>query len=543
MGHLFTLNSTEKTGKNKKKSIKSTTAQSVIAFAVILIITLGTLIGVQHWVSRVEIYTNSAYSYSKSAANILDGDTVKRYIETHEQDEYYRAVQQLLTTTIAQTDLKYYYVFVPRDNCMEYVWDGDSGDGKPFMLGYEEKYMNDEDKAAIMDAYDGTSKDKLSIQKDDEYGLIGSAYTPILDSNGQPVAIVAADLPMADLLNSIWHYIVLVLLSVSLLTIIAIYLYYRNIDKNVIEPIKKLEKSAGMIVGNIKREEDLNIDIHTGDELEDLAHSIMKMDGDLKTYIKELSEFTAEKERMGAELNVAKRIQSGALPSKFPPFPEKKEFDLYATMTPAKEVGGDFYDFFMVDDDHIALVMADVSSKGIPAALFMMESKILIKSAVQSGLSPSAALRKANEQLLENDDTDFFVTVWLAVIDINTGKGLAANAGHEHPSLKRKGGVFEMIKYKHSLAVATIEGIPFKEHGFQLEAGDELFVYTDGVTEATNTDNELFGEERLLTSLNGNKAAGPEELLPQIKADIDEFVGDAPQFDDITMLAFRYNGR
>ncbi len=212
-------------------------------------------------------------------------------------------------------------------------------------------------------------------------------------------------------------------------------------------------------------------------------------------------------------------------------------------MTPAKEVGGDFYDFFMVDDDHIALVMADVSSKGIPAALFMMESKILIKSAVQSGLSPSAALRKANEQLLENDDTDFFVTVWLAVIDINTGKGLAANAGHEHPSLKRKGGVFEMIKYKHSLAVATIEGIPFKEHGFQLEAGDELFVYTDGVTEATNTDNELFGEERLLTSLNGNKAAGPEELLPQIKADIDEFVGDAPQFDDITMLAFRYNGR
>ena len=298
-----------------------------------------------------------------------------------------------------------------------------------------------------------------------------------------------------------------------------------------------------MIVGNIKREENLNIDIHTGDELEDLAHSIMKMDGDLKTYIKELSEFTAEKEKMSAELNVAKSIQTGALPSKFPPFPDKKEFDLYATMTPAKEVGGDFYDFFMVDDDHIALVMADVSGKGIPAALFMMESKILIRSAVQSGLSPSAALIKANEQLLENEDIDFFVTVWLAVVDINTGKGLAANAGHEHPTLKHKNGDYEMVKYKHSLAVATIEGLQFKEHEFELKAGDELFVYTDGVTEATNSDNELFGEERLVDSLNKCKASGPEELLPHIKADIDEFVGDAPQFDDITMLAFRYNGR
>lgn len=212
-------------------------------------------------------------------------------------------------------------------------------------------------------------------------------------------------------------------------------------------------------------------------------------------------------------------------------------------MTPAKEVGGDFYDFFMVDDDHIALVMADVSGKGIPAALFMMESKILIRSAVQSGLSPSAALIKANEQLLENEDIDFFVTVWLAVVDINTGKGLAANAGHEHPTLKHKNGDYEMVKYKHSLAVATIEGLQFKEHEFELKAGDELFVYTDGVTEATNSDNELFGEERLVDSLNKCKASGPEELLPHIKADIDEFVGDAPQFDDITMLAFRYNGR
>ncbi|MBR3629132.1 MAG: PP2C family protein-serine/threonine phosphatase [Oscillospiraceae bacterium] len=250
-----------------------------------------------------------------------------------------------------------------------------------------------------------------------------------------------------------------------------------------------------------------------------------------------------EKQRIGAELNVATKIQADMLPSIFPAFPERSEFDLYASMNPAKEVGGDFYDFFMIDDDHIALVMADVSGKGVPAALFMVIAKTLIKNHAQIGdYSPSKVLAHVNEQLCEGNEAELFVTVWLAIVEISTGKGLAANAGHEHPALRHSDGKFEMVKYRHSPAVATMEGMRFKEHDFQLLPGDTLFVYTDGVPEATNAEDELFGEERLVAALNANPSALPKELLTNVRAAVDAFVGDAPQFDDLTMLGFTYYG-
>ncbi|MCR4646224.1 MAG: PP2C family protein-serine/threonine phosphatase [Oscillospiraceae bacterium] len=250
-----------------------------------------------------------------------------------------------------------------------------------------------------------------------------------------------------------------------------------------------------------------------------------------------------EKERIGAELNVATQIQADMLPSIFPAFPGRKDFDIHASMNPAKEVGGDFYDFFMIDDDHIALVIADVSGKGVPAALFMVIAKTLIKNHAQLGeYSPAKVLIQANEQLCEGNEAELFVTVWLAIIQLSTGKGVAANAGHEHPALRHVNGQFELVKYRHSPAVATMEGMLFKEHEFQLQPGDTLFVYTDGVPEATNSRNELFGEERMLTALNRVPGAPPSELLKNVKAAVAEFVGEAPQFDDMTMLGFAYFG-
>ena len=249
-----------------------------------------------------------------------------------------------------------------------------------------------------------------------------------------------------------------------------------------------------------------------------------------------------EKERIGAELNVATQIQADMLPRIFPAFPERKEFDLYATMDPAKEVGGDFYDFFLVDDDHLGLVMADVSGKGVPAALFMVIAKTLIKNRALLGESPAVVLRNVNEQLCEGNEAELFVTVWLAVIEISTGKGIAANAGHEHPVIRRADGKYELVEYRHSPAVATMEGIRFREHEFELHPGDRLFVYTDGVPEATDANNELFGPERMLEALNRNVSAEPKELLASVREEIDTFVGAAPQFDDITMLGIHYYG-
>ena len=281
----------------------------------------------------------------------------------------------------------------------------------------------------------------------------------------------------------------------------------------------------------------------TGDEIEVLAEAFAELSSRTLAYVSKIQRVTAEKERIGAELNMATAIQASQLPRLFPPFPNRTEFDIFASMTPAKEVGGDFYDFFLIDDDHIALVMADVSGKGVPAALFMMVSRVLIKSHLQNGERPSVALANVNNQLCESNDAQLFVTVWLAVMEISTGKCVAANAGHEHPTLRRAGGKFELISYRHSPAVATLEDIPFKEHTFELYPGDSLFVYTDGVAEATNSNNELMGTERMLEALNRQPDADPHEVLLNVMDGITEFVNGAEQFDDITMLCLRYNGK
>ncbi len=249
-----------------------------------------------------------------------------------------------------------------------------------------------------------------------------------------------------------------------------------------------------------------------------------------------------EKAAADRDLAVAADIQENILPKIFPYMPERTEFDLYATMKPAKEVGGDFYDFFMVDDDHLVLVMADVSGKGIPAALFMMVSRTLIKNRALLGEDPAKVLYEVNNSLCEGNKAELFVTVWLAKISLSTGEGLAVNAGHEHPVLKHKDGTFELVEYKHSPAVATIEDMPFKQHAFKLEPGDTFFVYTDGVTEATNSKNELFGTDRMLDVLNHSIDADPEMMLSNMSENINAFVGEAKQFDDITMLALKYNG-
>ena len=280
----------------------------------------------------------------------------------------------------------------------------------------------------------------------------------------------------------------------------------------------------------------------TKDEIEVLAQSFANLSSRTVDYIKQITRITAEKERIGAELNVAAKIQADMLPRIFPPYPNTKEFDLFASMTPAKEVGGDFYDFFMVDDSHIALVMADVSGKGVPAALFMVIAKTLIKDRTLQGGTPAEILGDVNAQLCEGNEASLFVTVWLAIIDLKTGEGMAANAGHEHPALRHKDGEFHLVEYRHSPAVAVMEGMKFKEHSFHLEPDDTVFVYTDGVPESTDRNNKLFGNERMLEALNRDPGADPKTILQNVTDGISEFIGDAEQFDDTTMLCFRYKG-
>ena len=314
-----------------------------------------------------------------------------------------------------------------------------------------------------------------------------------------------------------------------------------SISSQITDPLNMITKRVASL-GVRNRRFEMEDAYRTGDEIEVLAESFAKQSARTELYIDQIKRVTAEKERIGTELEMASRIQSSQLPRLFPPFPNRKEFGLFASMTPAKEVGGDFYDFFMIDDDHIAFVIADVSGKGVPASLVMMVSRVLIKSSLQNGKNPAEALESVNNQLCEGNDEGYFITVWLAVFEISTGKGVAANAGHEHPVLRRAGGGYELQVYRHSMPVGSMKGIPFRQHEFLLNPGDSFFVYTDGVAEATNEQKEMFGTKRMLDALNKDPDAPPEQILPNVKSEIDRFVDGAEQFDDITMLCFRYNG-
>lgn len=252
--------------------------------------------------------------------------------------------------------------------------------------------------------------------------------------------------------------------------------------------------------------------------------------------------FEVEHERIATELNLATNIQAHMLPCIFPPFPDRKEFDLYASMDPAKEVGGDFYDFFFIDDDHLALEIADVSGKGVPAALFMMASKSLLQTRAKMGGTPADILAFVNNQLCSNNEAGMFVTVWLGILEISTGKLIAANAGHEFPTIRRGGGAYELFRDKHGFVLGGMDGMRYRNYELTLCPGDSLYVYTDGVAEANNRDGELFGTERMLNALNVQPDAQPKKILENVRAGIDAFVQEAAQFDDITMLSLQYHG-
>lgn len=320
---------------------------------------------------------------------------------------------------------------------------------------------------------------------------------------------------------------------------IAVIMLSFAVSGTITRPIEELAVNAQKIG---EGDFDHKIAVQSKDEVGQLAKRFNEMQDNLKNYLDHLKKVTAERERISTELNLATQIQADMLPRIFPPYPERKEFELYATMNPAKEVGGDFYDFFMIDDDHLALVMADVSGKGVPAALFMVIAKTLIKNRAQMGGSPSEVLADVNRRLCESNEAELFVTVWLGILETSTGHVIASNAGHEYPAVMKSGGDYELLKTKQSPAVATLEGLKFRQNEFDLHSGDTLYLYTDGVAEATNSDEMLYGTDRMLEALNMTKNDSAEEVLISMKKSVDDFTGEAPQFDDITMLCLKYFG-
>ena len=303
------------------------------------------------------------------------------------------------------------------------------------------------------------------------------------------------------------------------------------VNKLVVDNILKINGSLTAITeGHL----DTVVDVRSHEEFAALSDDINSTVDTLKRYISDAEA------RIDAELAFAKAIQHSALPSVFPPYPNRKEFDIWACMHTAKEVGGDFYDFYFVDEQTLVFLIADVSGKGIPAAMFMMTAKTLLKSYAESGMDAAQVLTQANNKLCEGNDAGMFVTVWMGYLNTRTGEVTYANAGHNPPLVRHADGSVEFVRSRPGLVLAGMEGIRYRANSIQLEPGDMLYLYTDGVTEATNADNNLYGENRLLAILEHHTNGDVHAVCENVKADVDAFVGEAPQFDDITMLSLRY---
>ena len=493
--------------------------------------------------AHINFYHDKALGIVKMLAEEVDGDKVSYYIETCDKDEEYDEMLKHFNRVKENTSgLSYLYIMVPYEDYFVYVLDAYTKEddmNNISQLGDRFEYGKTEIEYLLPDVKAKSPSTQIVHGEDVGFGKSISVWAPVFDKNGEVAAMIEADYEISSLGKAINNYVYKMLLFLILALAGITVIMIKVMDITVINPVIKLTKYVQSYkAGTMKMS---GCSFKENNEIKWLADSFDEMIEKIGLYVSDIERVTAEKERISAELNIATQIQADMLPCIFPPFPERTEIDLYASMTPAKEVGGDFYDFFLVDDNHLALVIADVSGKGVPAALFMVITKTLIKNQLLLGSSPKETLEVVNKQLCENNEAEMFVTVWLGVYEISAGILTAVNAGHEYPILKRSLGVFEVVKDKHGLVLAAMEDARYKEYTMKLEKGDRLFVYTDGVVEATNGQQELFGVDRMITVLNRISGETTEVMLRGLERELDSFAGDEPQFDDITMLVLQIN--
>lgn len=550
------------------KTFRTTLIASIILGLALLIVGLGL-----YSYSLASQYVKEAFYISQSAAvsSLKGADTVQlsktvmeRYRSLSEQErqklgtaEYrdvftdaeasqtYETLMNMLPSFASSGDVSVIYIAMYDRDTSSLVYIVDSDEFEPYHPGYYESVHKKELDRFLNWNGSGMLYD---FENTEEYGWICTAGTPIRDESGEVCSFLLVDVTVNNLLRGMRSYAFQITSSLIVVMSLVTWLLTRRIKKTLVSPINRIADAAQDYVrdrleGRSNTTHFANLGINTGDEVENLGSIMADMEREMSEYEADLTRVTAEKERINTELSLATRIQASMLPSIFPPFPERSEFDLYASMDPAKEVGGDFYDYFLIDDDHLYVAIADVSGKGVPAALFMMASKIILANNAMTGKSPAQILRDTNAAICSNNRAEMFVTVWLGILEISTGRLIAANAGHEYPALRKKDGAFEIIKDKHGFVIGGMDGVKYTEYELMLEPGSKLFVYTDGVAEAMDPDKALFGTDRMLGALNEAEDGAPEQVLKTVRSAVDGFVRGAEQFDDITMLCLEYRGR
>ena len=498
----------------------------------------------------LEQHADGAYLTARTASHLVDANRMDAYLESGGETEEYLAILDSIQRLCNSSGSTFIYVILPDRTDYNHVTflfstKNQDRDYELFSFGYLRETTNDEYREKYRAICEEGAPRQLVVR---DKGYISTdphitMMIPLKTSSGYVSAILCVQRQMDSLTSTRNAFLHRVLLTLLVLVFLVIIGETHFLNREFLHPIQTIVSETSRFADeNIPAEPKLQEVIRKQDEIGTLAASIDTMEEQIQSYVEDLTKITAEKEHISTELSLASRIQASMLPHSFPPFPERREFDIYAVMDPAREVGGDFYDFFFIDEDHLCLLIADVSGKGIPGALFMMISKVILQSCAMLGKSAAEILTKTNEALCSNNQAQMFVTVWLGILEVSTGKLTAANAGHEYPVLKRADGAYELFKDKHGFIIGGMEDMQYKEYKLQLKPGDKLFVYTDGVPEATDRDQQLFGTDRMVKALNREPDASPEQTLKNVRKAVDAFVKDAEQFDDLTMLCIQYNG-
>ncbi len=468
------------------------------------------------------------------------------YTDLEEEQDYHKIVSVLEDFKSAGDAEDIYLAFYDREaSAIVYLADADQTSEEACFPGdWEHTNIRGIDKFL---SWDGNGK-LYDIARLDGYGWMCTSGYPIRDAAGNPVAFVLSDITIRNLTSAMRNFALQYLVVTALLTVLLAAVQSRQFQKNLVRPINAIADAAVLYTkdkrnGITDTDHFASLNIQTGDEVENLSLVMADMEQDISSYEENLAKVISEKERIGTELDLARKIQAAMLPNSFPAFPERKEFDIYASMRPAKEVGGDFYDFFLIDEDRLAMVIADVSGKGVPAALFMMVAKILVKNSIMNGLGPAEALEAINEQICANNREEMFITVWLGILNLKDGSLVAANAGHEYPVLCFPDGSVRVDKQKHGFVIGGMAGIHFPEYEEKLEPGTKLFLYTDGLPDTESEANGQFRMERALQVLQLSGGKDPKAILSDMDSAVREFAGNAPQFDDLTMLCVSFSGK
>ena len=524
------------------KSLIRPIFNAVIGLIMLLSAAIGTVGYFEFAGALKQQYMEIANGIAEYAALSMDPETLEQYLETKTADEAYNSTREQLQHTADAEDCSVIYVAKVHTDTKEreYIYNvvSKASGFSPYEIGFRDT-VNDE----FLKVYDSILKGETQLHNFmySRKGYTTSVY-PVEDADSGVVAIVGVVKNM-DLLTSAKNsYICQIILIEALIAILSGVVWVVYMRRRIVVPVQQLSEAALNMVEHLEDGNSPELVVKHDDELRELADSFATMYREVGAYIAKLETVTAEKERIGAELDVAAKIQSSMLPCVFPAFPDRNEFDIYATMDPAKEVGGDFYDFFMVDADHLAFVVADVSGKGVPAALFMVIGKTLIKDHTGLHDDLGEVFTEVNNILCASNSEEMFITAFEGVLNLKTGELRYVNAGHEIPFLCRKGGVFEPYKVRAGFVLAGMQGIRYRAGSIQLEPGDKVFQYSDGIPEAINSEKAPYGMKRLESVLAKNSEKAPSELLPLVKADVDAFVGDADQFDDITMLCIEFKG-